>query len=226
MENQTIRLNKYLANAGVCSRRKADALIASGEVSVNGENIIEMGYQVCPGDRVTLNGQVISPAQALVYYLLYKPVGVVSTCDDPQGRKTVLDIIKTDARLYPVGRLDYESSGLLLLTNDGELTHRVTHPSFEIEKEYIAHVRGEFSEDILNKLRTGVYIDGKKTHPAAVEVIRSGKKACEMKIIIHEGRNRQIRKMFRAVGGHVEALTRVRLGRLTLAGLSEVIIEN
>lgn len=215
-----IRLNKYLAEAGVCSRRKADVLIASGAVSVNGVAVTEMGHKVSESDAVTVDGAAVMPAGKLEYYLLYKPTGVVSTCDDPQGRKTVLDIIETAARLYPVGRLDYESDGLLLLSNDGDFTHRVTHPSFEIEKEYTVRMRGELSEADINKLRTGVYIDGKRTHPAEVDVIKKTGKTTELKMVIHEGRNRQIRKMLRAVDGHVDALTRVRLGRLTLAGLA------
>lgn len=220
MEDNRIRLNKYIADCGVCSRRKADELIASGAVIINGQTVTEMGYRVnTDTDTVLVDGREISPAEILAYYLLYKPTGVVSTCDDPQGRRTVLDIIKTNDRLYPVGRLDYESSGLLILTNDGEMTHRVTHPSFEIEKEYIAVVRGTLSDAALEKLRTGVYIDGKKTHPAEVEVLKSSQRKSEIRMVIHEGRNRQIRKMLRAVGSHVDALCRVRLGKLTLDGL-------
>ncbi|MEX1307614.1 MAG: pseudouridine synthase [Eubacteriales bacterium] len=221
MEENKIRLNKYIADCGVCSRRKADELIASGAVEINGQIVSEMGVKVDAGaDEVMVEGKAISLTQTLVYYLLYKPTGVVSTCDDPQGRRTVLDIINHAHRLYPVGRLDYESSGLLILTNDGEMTHRVTHPSFEIEKEYVVTVRGALSQAVLDKLRAGVYIDGKKTHPAEVEVIKSGKKTSEIRMVIHEGRNRQIRKMLRVVGSHVDALCRVRLGHITLEGLN------
>jgi len=215
-----IRLNKYIADAGVCSRRKADERIASGAVLVNGNIVTEMGYKVDAScDMVSVDGKPIKPAIMAEYYLLYKPTGVVSTCDDPQGRKTVLDFIQTSARLYPVGRLDYETSGLLLLTNDGELTHKVTHPSFELEKEYIALVKGELDEKDQDKLQNGVYIDGQKTHPAKVAVLAEGKDRSEVQLVIHEGRNRQVRKMLRAVGHHVYALKRVRLGKLTLDGL-------
>ncbi len=215
-----MRLNKYLADSGVCSRRKADELIAAGAVTVNGQVTTEMGTKVdALQDSVTVNGELISLNTAHEYYILNKPTGVVCTCDDPQGRRTVLDIIQTDARLYPVGRLDFESSGLLILTNDGDMTHRVTHPSFELEKEYIASVRGTLSDADLDKLRNGVYIDGKKTSPATVEVLKKGEKTSIIKFIIHEGRNRQIRMMIRAVGSHVAALERVRLGKLKLTGL-------
>ncbi len=220
MENQWYRLNKYIADCGVCSRRKADELIASGAVSVNGAVVNEMGHKVnADADVVTVNGQALKRTENLEYYILHKPTGVMCTCDDPQGRKTVVDIIKTKERLYPVGRLDFESSGLLIVTNDGAMTHRVTHPSFELDKEYIATVRGVISDDDMAKLRNGVYIDGKKTHPAEVDVLKSGKFVSEVRFVIHEGRNRQIRKMIQAVGSHVDALKRVRLGTLTLEGL-------
>ena len=220
MVNNKVRLNKYIADCGVCSRRKADELITSGTVRVNGQTVTEMGYKVDTiADTVTVDGQKLSSAEPLVYYLLYKPTGVVSTCEDPQGRRTVLDIIKTNERLYPVGRLDYESSGLLILTNDGDLTHRVTHPSFEIEKEYIATIRGVLSEADLAKLRTGVYIDGKKTHPAETEVMMSGKRKSEIRMVIHEGRNRQVRKMVQAVGHEVMMLRRIQFGPLKLGDL-------
>ena len=222
MENTQVRLNKYIADCGICSRRKADELIESGVVTVNGKPVSEMGYKVdIAADVVSVNGENITVPNNLEYYLLHKPSGVVCTCEDPQGRKTVLDFVKTKARLYPVGRLDYDSSGLLILTNDGSMTHRVTHPSFEIDKEYIATIQGALDEDMLEKLRKGVYIDGKKTTPAEVQVLSVGKKRSEVKMIIHEGRNRQIRKMMRVVGSRVDALKRVRLGTLTLTDLKE-----
>ncbi len=215
-----MRLNKFIAASGVCSRRKADVLITDGSVTVNGSAVTGIGMQIDPGkDIVEVNGKRIKPAAAHVYYLLNKPVQVVSTCDDPQGRRTVLDIIKTDARIFPVGRLDYDSSGLLLLTNDGELANRMTHPKHELEKEYIAIVRQPVTDIELNKLRNGVFIDGKKTYPAEVEKTTEDSKTASLRFVIHEGRNRQIRKMVQAIGSHVYQLERTRLGPLTLDGI-------
>jgi 23S rRNA pseudouridine2605 synthase len=215
-----MRLNKYIAGCGVCSRRKADDLISAGEIIVNGVKVLELGTKVNPDeDKILYQGVPIFLSKEFEYYILYKPTGVISTCEDTHDRKTVLDIVKTDSRLYPVGRLDYESSGLLILTNDGELTNKITHPSYEIEKEYIATVKIGISKEDIKRLKTGVYIDGNKTSPAKIRIISEDKNAVKLSFIIHEGRNRQIRKMVEAVGSRVYELNRVRLGNLTLKGL-------
>jgi len=217
-----MRLNKYIAACGVCSRRKADEKIFNGSVSINGQVILTPATQVDEkNDSVMVDGEVMSLEQKLVYYLLNKPTEVMCTCDDPQGRKTVLDFIKTDKRVYPVGRLDYDSSGLLILTNDGDLMQTVTHPSKEMDKEYEAVVRKPIADSELSKLRQGVFIEGKKTHPASVDIIKESPKTLVLRFIIHEGRNRQIRKMVRAVDSHVYQLKRTRLGEITLANLPE-----
>ena len=206
----------------MCSRRKADTLIEQGVVTVNSAAVTGIGMQVDPEtDVVAVNGKVIEPVADFVYFLLNKPIQVMCTCDDPQGRRTVLDFVKTNARIYPVGRLDYESSGLLLLTNDGELANRMTHPKHELEKEYVAIARQPVSDSDLEKLRGGIFIDGKQTYPADADRISEDNKTVTLRFVIHEGRNRQIRKMVQAVGSHVYALQRTRIGFLTIDGLKE-----
>ena len=206
----------------MCSRRKADTLIEQGAVTVNSAAVTGIGMQVDPEtDVVAVNGKVIEPVADFLYFLLNKPIQVMCTCDDPQGRRTVLDFIKTNARIYPVGRLDYESSGLLLLTNDGELAIRMTHPKHELEKEYVAIARQPVSDSDLEKLRGGIFIDGKQTYPADADRISEDNKTATLRFVIHEGRNRQIRKMVQAVGSHVYALQRTRIGFLTIDGLKE-----
>jgi len=215
-----MRLNKYIAACGVCSRRKADELISAGKIYVNGKKVSELGTKIDPDkDEVLYQGVPIFAEVDYEYYILFKPEQVISTCDDPQGRKTVLDIVDSNARLYPVGRLDYESSGLLILTNDGEITNRITHPSFEIKKEYVARIKGRLAKEDLDRLRDGVFIDGRKTSPAKIEILSETDKMSILSFTIHEGRNRQIRRMIRAIGSHVYGLERVRLGELTLEGL-------
>jgi len=226
------RLQKILANAGVASRRAAEEMIAAGRVRVNGTVIKQMGVRADPySDRIEVDGkplditQSAQPAQEFVYIMLNKPVGVVSTARDTHGRSTVLDLLD-DARLkerglrvYPVGRLDAESTGLLLLTNDGDLTFRLTHPRFGVEKEYRALVRGRPTEATLQRLRDGVEIEGEMTAPARVEQL--GRKGGDtwLRVVIHEGRKRQVRLMTAAVGHPVGELQRVRFGPLQLASL-------
>ena len=233
-----MRLQKYMAMCGVAARRKCEEIIASGRVAVNGETITQMGTQVEEGDVVTLDGQVITPEEEKRYVLYHKPAGEVTTVSDDKGRETVMDrFADFPVRLYPVGRLDYDSEGLLLLTNDGELaqrlTHpscevdkgdlaaRLTHPSHEVDKTYLARVTGNPSNEALDKLRRGVYMEGdeRRTYPAQVRVVRDESLFSDILVTIHEGRNRQVRRMFDSVGHKVLLLRRVRFGPLDLGDL-------
>ena len=204
------RLQKVLARAGLGSRRACEELIEEGRVTVNGEVAI-LGRRVeIAADQVAVDGVIIGVAPGLVHYLLNKPRGVVCTASDPQGRPTVVELVPSDARVYPVGRLDTDTEGLLLLTNDGELTHRLTHPSFGVEKEYLAEVEGEPSRGSLRILREGVALDDGTTAPAKVSAVSPSL----LKIVIHEGRNRQVRRMCEAIGHPVQRLVRTRIGPL------------
>lgn len=216
------RLNKYLAQCGVASRRRCDELIAEGRVSVNGQTVAEMGMRVADGDEVTVNGEAVRPEAEKRYVLYHKPAGEVSTAMDDRGRPTVLDrFAHFPARMFPVGRLDYDSEGLLLLTNDGELTQRLLHPSREVEKTYLARVTGDLRPDAIGALRTGVLMEGeaRPTAPAEVRVVRREAFATVALVSIHEGRNRQVRRMFDAVGHKVLMLRRVSFGPLQLGEL-------
>jgi 23S rRNA pseudouridine2605 synthase len=208
-----MRLNAYLARAGISSRRKADDLIKAGRVRVNGE-LGQLNTFVERGDRVEVDGREVMP-QRLAYVLLHKPAGVVTTASDPQGRPTVLDLVDHDARVVPVGRLDVETTGALLLTNDGKLAHRLAHPKYEVEKVYEAEVEGEPSDEALRRLADGVELEDGITAPA--EVRRLGPSLVELSI--HEGRNRQVRRMLEAVGHPARRLHRSRYAGLTLEGL-------
>ncbi len=204
------RLQKILARAGFGSRRKAEQIIAAGRVSVNGK-VAELGVRAAPAtDELAVDGIVISVNPDLVYYLLNKSAGVISTVSDPQGRPTVVDLLPRNPQIHPVGRLDSETEGLLLLTNDGSLTHRLTHPSHGVEKEYLAQVRGDPSRGAVRQLREGVELDDGMTAPAKVSL----KGPSMIRIVIHEGRNRQVRRMCDAVGYPVERLVRTRIGSL------------
>lgn len=215
-----MRLQKYLASCGVASRRRAEEMIAEGLVQVNGQTVREMGVQVAEGDAVTVGGEPVLPEAEKRYVLYYKPVGEVTTASDPQGRPTVLDHFRDyPVRLYPVGRLDFDSEGLLILTNDGELTQRLTHPSHEVEKRYIARVSNQVGEEELHLLRSGVPLQGRRTAPAKVSVLRLDPFSTDLLITIHEGRNRQIRRMVEAVGHEVVRLKRVQYGGVTLGDL-------
>ncbi|MGI6084491.1 MAG: pseudouridine synthase [Acetivibrionales bacterium] len=215
-----IRLQKYIAQCGVASRRHAEELIRAGRVKVNGEIISEMGFRVSDKDRIEVDGKLIKKEKELIYIMLNKPAGYVSTVSDPEGRKTVLDLIDgVKERIYPVGRLDYDTTGLLILTNDGDFAFRNTHPSQETRKTYIAKVLGTPSEKELQALRDGIMLDGKLTSPAQVEVMEIKQKSMVLRIIIHEGRNRQVKRMCEAVGHPVLRLKRTAIGRLTLGDL-------
>jgi 23S rRNA pseudouridine2605 synthase len=208
-----MRLNAYLARAGVASRRKADELIKAGRVRVNGAPG-QLNTFVERGDRVEVDGEEIRP-QRLAYVLLHKPAGVVTTASDPQGRPTVVDVVRHEVRVVPVGRLDVETTGALLLTNDGELAHWLAHPKYEVEKVYEAEVEGELSDDALRRLAGGVELEDGVTAPAGVR--RLGPSVVELSI--HEGRNRQVRRMLEAVGHPARRLHRTRYAGLTVEGL-------
>ena len=211
-----MRLNKYIADAGICSRRKADELIKNGGVKVNGAVVREPGMQVEGGDVVQVNGKTIE------YVAVNKPVGYITSMDDDRDRPTVAELV-TDIpeRLFPVGRLDYNTSGLLIMTNDGQLTYTLTHPKHEVYKTYIAKVAGVISEARIAKLRRGVDIGGFITSPARVKVIKQMPRHAIVEISIREGKNRQVRKMFAAVGNKVQQLERVAIGEIKLGRLME-----
>lgn len=217
-----MRLQKYMAECGVASRRKCEEIIAAGRVTVNGKVVDVMGAQVEAGDEVCVDGAPIRAEQRRQYILLNKPQGVVTTLSDPQGRRTVRDLIDgIPERIYPVGRLDYDTEGLLLLTNDGALAQRLTHPSCEVDKVYLARVTGNPSNEAIDRLRRGVYMEGdeRRTYPADVRVVRDESLFSDILVTIHEGRNRQVRRMFDAVGHKVLLLRRVRFGPLELGSL-------
>ena len=215
-----MRLQKYLEQCGVASRRHAEEMIAAGQVSVNGRVITEMGVQVAEGDAVCVNGKPIRLETEKKYLLYHKPIGEVTTVSDPEGRPTVMDHFRDyPVRLYPVGRLDFDSEGLLLLTNDGELADKMMHPSNEVDKGYLARVTGDLSLESVRALRQGVMLDDHMTSPAKVRIIKKETFATVVLVTIHEGRNRQVRRMFEAVGHKVLMLRRVRFGCLDLGDL-------
>lgn len=216
-----MRLNKYIASAGVCSRRKADELINEGKVKVDGLEVTEYGFQVQEGAVVEVDGQVIRPwNRPPIYLMLNKPVGYLTTVTDDRGRPTVMELLEdTEERLFPVGRLDYNTSGLLILTNDGDFANLMMHPGHKIYKTYRARVRGVVPMHKLNILRKGVWLDGVKTAPALAEIEKHGNKSTILEIKIYEGKNRQIRRMCEAIGHPVLELERVAIGDLTLGHL-------
>ena len=215
------RLQKVIAEKGYCSRRKAEELISAGKVEVNGKIITEMGFKVSYDDDILVEGNQLSDKEEKVYYLLNKPRGVVTTVHDEKGRKTVVNLVPTTSRIYPVGRLDYDTTGILILTNDGELTELLTHPKNNIEKTYVAKVNGFLSSINADKLKNGVIIDGKKTNKAKVKVKKYDKKTNTslVELTIHEGKNHQVKKMFEAIGLKVLKLRREKIAFLTLTGL-------
>lgn len=217
------RLQKIIARAGVCSRRRAEELIAAGQVQVDGQVVTSMGVKVDPAiQKIMVQGQSLSQPAEKIYLLLHKPVGYVTTLHDPQGRPIVTDLLPgITTRVFPVGRLDYDSSGALLLTNDGALAQRVQHPSFEIPKTYEAKVKGIPTAKSMRQLAQGVMVDGRQTAPAQVRLKKKMGRLALLEITIHEGRNRQVRKMCAAVGHPVVSLCRLAYGSLRLAALPE-----
>lgn len=215
------RLQKVIASSGYCSRRKAEQLILEGKVLVNGNRVLELGTKVGSDDKIEVEGILLDRSKNYEYYLLNKPRGVVTTVHDDKGRKTVLDLIPTNTRIYPVGRLDYDTTGVLLLTNDGEFANGLMHPSSKIDKVYIAKVEGILTGYDVKRLRSGVVIDGRKTSKCHVKVRSMDKKknTCIVELVIHEGRNHQVKKMIEAVGKRVLKLKRERYGIFDLTGL-------
>lgn len=219
MENE-MRLQKYLAQCNIASRRAAEKLILDGRVKVNGKVVTELGTKVMPGDVVEYDGNIVTEEKRKYYIMLNKPEGFVTTANDEKGRSTVLELVDDiDARLYPVGRLDINTEGLLLLSNDGDFTLKVTHPKNKLDKVYQAVISGIPNHFEIEKLQRGVYIDGKKTAPAKAELISADKTNALVELTIHEGRNRQVRKMFEAIGYKVIYLKRVAIGNVVLGNL-------
>lgn len=215
-----MRLNKYIASAGICSRRKADELIANGNVKINGAVMKEMGYDVKDGDSVIVNGKPVEVEEKKVYVAVNKPLGYITSMDDDRDRATVAELVADiPQRLFPVGRLDYNTTGLLIMTNDGELTYTLTHPKHEVYKTYVATVAGVLSYARIDKLRKGVDIGGFVTSPAYVRVIKQNQRSAVVEIRIREGKNRQVRKMFAAVGNKVQTLERKAIGDIVLGRL-------
>lgn len=220
---EIVRLQKYIAMCGEASRRAAEQLIEEGKVFVNGNKVVQQGVKVEIGaDEVTVSGRVIKPCEKLYYVMLNKPCGYVSTVKDQFERPTVIDLLGDEikARVFPVGRLDYDTEGLILMTNDGDFAYRITHPKHNVEKTYIAVVGGGVTPSALNRLRKGVRLsDGFVTSCAEVEIIEAQKGVTTVKITIHEGKNRQVRRMFEEVGSKVIALKRININGVELGNL-------
>lgn len=215
-----MRLQKLLAHAGVASRRASEELIVRGKVRVNGKIVRELGTVVSTDDRIDVSGTPVKLATQNAYLLMHKPVNVVTTMSDPQGRRTVADLIpKGLPRVVPVGRLDYDTSGVLLLTNDGELANILTHPKFGVEKTYRAVVQGRLLADEIKKLRDGVLLEEFQASGAQVRVVAARRDSSVLDLTIHEGKNRQVRRMFDVLGHPVVALARLRFGPLRLGDL-------
>lgn len=215
------RLQKIIANSGYCSRRKAEELILAGKVIVNGEVVKELGTKASEKDEILVNGNKIF-SEEKEYYLLNKPRGVVTTTSDDKNRKTVVDFIDTDKRIYPVGRLDYDTTGVLILTNDGEFANMIMHPKSEIDKVYIAKVEGIVNGEAVHKLEDGVNLDGVIVKASRVKVRKVDNKTNHsmVEITIYEGKNHQVKRMFEAVGYRVDKLKRERIAFLTTEGLT------
>ena len=217
---EELRLQKYLAQCGVSSRRGAEQIIQESRVAVNGTVVTEMGIKVKKGDKVTVDGQLVKQEKSKYYILLNKPSGVLSSVKDDRGRDCVVDLIEgIDARLYPVGRLDYDTTGLLLLTNDGDFMQRVTHPSFEIWKTYQAVVKGVPTETDVKRFAEGIMLDDGKTLPAVLDVVGYKGSNAIVEVSIREGRNRQVRRMLERIGHPVNSLKRISFGSLELGDL-------
>ncbi len=218
---EQVRLQKYLAHCGISSRRKAEEIIKQGRVTVSGVVVTSMGEKITPGkDTVMCDGRLVSPPDELIYVLVNKPKGYVTTLSDPQGRPVVTSLVRDiDERLFPVGRLDLDTEGALLLTNDGELAQKIQHPRFQTNKTYEALVQGHPGQAKLRDLEKGVEIEGKMTAPAVISVIKHLQRQTLVKITIHEGRKRQVKKMFDFVGNPVISLKRIAYGKLYLGKL-------
>lgn len=215
-----IRLQKIISDAGVASRRKAEELILEGKVKVNGKQVKTLGYKADPDkDKVAVEGNIIKIKKKKVYVALNKPIGVVTSRSDEKGRKTVLDCVPIEEYLYPIGRLDIDSSGLILLTNDGEVTNAVLHPKYEIEKTYVIKVEGFVDNSKIEKFKSGVKLEDGVTAPAKAEVLYRGRDYTKLEVVITEGKNRQLRRMFEALGHKVNSLKRIKIGKISLGDL-------
>ena len=211
------RLNKYLADCGVASRRACDELIASGRVCVNGRIVKKLGTRVTNDDGVTLDGRLVQPQKKKIYVLLNKPVGYITSLKDERGRKTVLDIVNLPERVFPVGRLDYDSEGLLILTNDGPLAHQLTHPKFQVSKTYKVTLGKKIDTVSLKQLAEGIVLEDGPTLPCKIDYW--GRSKSVVKVVLREGRNRQIKRMFAALGFKISRLKRTQFGPCDLKGL-------
>jgi len=211
------RLQKVIAHSGYCSRRKAEELITAGKVKVNGKTVTELGIKVSSKDEIFIDGKMLSKEEK-VYYLLYKPTGYVSTVNDEHDRRTVMDLVPDDKRLYPVGRLDYDTSGVLIITNDGDITNKLISPKSNVQKEYLVKCKGFLRKEESRKLEKGIFINNIKTKRARIFDVKYNKvsESTECKVIITEGKNHQVRNMFASVGHEVIKLKRVRFGNLTV----------
>lgn len=213
-----MRINKYLASSGIASRRESDKLVQDGRVTVNGK-VVSLGIEVSDSDKVCVDGKPVT-IKKNEYYILNKPKGYICSVSDDRGRKTVLDLMpKNIGRIYPVGRLDYDSEGLLILTTDGELAQHLTHPSNNVPKTYLVKVEGRLTESDLNPIRSGIEIDGYVTKKSKANIVETNKDFTKAHITIYEGKNREIRKMFSAIGKEVSLLKRIKIGELSLKGL-------
>ncbi len=218
-DDELIRLNKYLAMCGVASRRKADELIQQGRVEVNGKVVTQLGLKINPQkDKVTVDGKLVKPEEKLVYIVINKPKDCITTVRDEKGRRTVLDLVKVKQRIFPVGRLDRNTTGVLLLTNDGELAYRLMHPKYKVEKAYKVEIDKPIKPEDIEKLKSGIMLDGRKTEACDVYILPNSDRK-EIGITIHEGRYRQIRRMFERLGYKVRKLHRVSFGGITVSGM-------
>ena len=216
-----MRINKYIASAGISSRRKADELISNGNVKVNNMTLTEPGYDVKPGDVVEVNGRVIEAEEKKVYLMLNKPLGYITSAKDEKGRPVVTELVTDiEGRVFPVGRLDYNTSGLLIMTNDGDFSNKVAHPKHHMGKTYRAKVQGIISREKLARLRKGIDIGGFITSPAKAEIIKELPKQTVVELTIYEGKNRQVRKMFSKIGNPVVELERIAIGNVKLGRLA------
>lgn len=220
---EQVRINKYLADAGVCSRRKADEVIISGRVMLNGKRVTKLGIKLNPqNDVVEFDGRVLNIEKSKVYLALNKPVGVICSNDDQFGRPTVIDFVKdVKKRVFHVGRLDYDTSGLILLTNDGDVSQRLMHPSKLVYKTYLARLEGKIDQKQLKRFEKGIEIEGRLTAPSKIDVVEKSSDTFCVEIKIYEGRNRQIRKMCEYIGYRVKELKRVAIGDIMLGDLKE-----
>ena len=215
-----MRINKYLSGCGIDSRRKCEQLVIDGRVKINGKTVDKLATDVKDGDYVEVDGKAVRPSTRVVYIMLNKPKGCVSTVSDDKGRKTVLDFVKLRERIYPVGRLDYDTEGLLLLTNDGDIAQKISHPSGGVKKTYIARVEGKPTDAELKRLRAGIEYNGVKYAPAKISVLQSSDKETRLEITISEGKNHEVKNMIESLGRRVLFLKRTEISGIRLGGLS------